>query len=115
MKIPIIFSGGYVIPVEEMKKIQLLAERYGAHIHMDGARLFHAAAALNVPVKEITQYTDTVMFCISKGLGAPVVHYYAALKNKSLKPEIYEKFLVVVCVRQELLQHAEFMLLNIMY
>ena len=66
------FSGGYCIPVEEMKKIRQLADRYGAHIHMDGARLFHAAAALNVPVREITQYVDSVMFCISKGLRAPV-------------------------------------------
>ena len=87
------FSGGYVIPVEEMKKIHLLAERYGAHIHMDGARLFHAAAALNVPVKEITQYTDTVMFCISKGLGAPVGSLLCGSKEQITKARNIRKIL----------------------
>lgn len=66
------FSGGYVIPVEEMAKLRAVADKHGAHIHMDGARLFHAAAALGVAAKEITQYVDSVMVCISKGVGAPV-------------------------------------------
>lgn len=64
--------GGYCIPVEEMRKIREVADRHGAKIHLDGARLFHAAAALNVEVKDIAQYVDSLMFCISKGLGAPV-------------------------------------------
>ena len=76
-----------------MKKIHLLAERYGAHIHMDGARLFHAAAALNVPVKEITQYTDTVMFCISKGLGAPVGSLLCGSKEQITKARNIRKIL----------------------
>lgn len=66
------FSGGYVIPVAEMAKLRAVADKYGAHIHMDGARLFHAAASLGVPAKEITKYVDSVMVCISKGIGAPV-------------------------------------------
>lgn len=66
------FSGGYCIPVSEMVKLRQVVDNHGAHIHMDGARLFHAAAALGVEAKEITQYVDSVMFCISKGLGAPV-------------------------------------------
>lgn len=65
-------AGGYCIPVEEMKKIRAVADRHGAKIHLDGARLFHAAAGLKVAVGDITQYVDSVMFCISKGLGAPV-------------------------------------------
>lgn len=64
--------GGYCIPIEEMKKLRKVADKYDAKIHLDGARLFHAASALEVPVKEITMYVDTVMFCISKGLGAPI-------------------------------------------
>lgn len=87
------FSGGYVIPVEEMQKIRLLADRYGAHIHMDGARLFHAAAALNVPVKEITQYVDSVMFCISKGLGAPVGSLLCSSKEQIAKARDIRKIL----------------------
>ena len=66
------FSAGAYIDVDRMKAIQELSKRYNVPIHMDGARLFHVAAALKVDVKEITQYVDTVMFCLSKGLGAPV-------------------------------------------
>lgn len=40
-------------------------------VHLDGARLFNAAVALNIPVSEIARYTDSVMFCVSKGIGAP--------------------------------------------
>ncbi len=64
--------GGYYIPVEELGKIRKIADRYGAKIHMDGARVFHAAAALDVEVREIAQYVDSLMFCLSKGLGAPI-------------------------------------------
>lgn len=64
--------GGYCIPVEEMKKIREIADFHGAKIHLDGARVFNAAAALNAEVGDITQYVDSLMFCISKGLGAPV-------------------------------------------
>ena len=66
------FSGGYCIDIETMKQIRHIADSHGAHIHMDGARLFHAAAYLHVPPAEICQYVDSVMFCISKGLGAPM-------------------------------------------
>ncbi|RHW39344.1 threonine aldolase [Lysinibacillus yapensis] len=66
------YEGGYFIPVEEMKRIRMVADHHEAKIFMDGARVFHAAAGLKVAVKDITQYVDSVMFCISKGLGAPV-------------------------------------------
>lgn len=66
------FSGGFCTPVEEMRKIRLIADYHGAKIHLDGARIFHAAAGLKVDVDDITQYVDSVMFCLSKGLGAPV-------------------------------------------
>jgi threonine aldolase len=54
-----------------MKAIYNLGKKYNIPIHLDGARIFNAAAALGVEAKEIAQYTDTLMFCISKGLGAP--------------------------------------------
>ena len=41
------------------------------HVHLDGARIFHATMALKMDVKEMTKNCDTVMFCLSKGLGAP--------------------------------------------
>jgi threonine aldolase len=49
-----------------------LAHARGIQVHTDGARIFNAAVALGVPVHELTQYTDTISFCLSKGLSAPV-------------------------------------------
>ena len=65
-------SMGKVVPLETMKRIYGLAHEKGIPVHLDGARLFHAAEALHVDVKEITQYCDSVMACLSKGLCAPV-------------------------------------------
>ena len=66
------FSGGYCIDLPTMRAIRETADRHGASIHLDGARLFHAAAHLRVPAEQICRYVDSVMFCVSKGLGAPV-------------------------------------------
>lgn len=79
------FSGGYVIPVEEMAKLRAVADKHGAHIHMDGARLFHAAASLGVEAKAITKYVDSVMVCISKGVGAPVGSVLCSTKEQIAK------------------------------
>ena len=49
-----------------------LAKSRGVRVHIDGARLFNAAVALGVPVTELTRHTDTISFCLSKGLSAPV-------------------------------------------
>lgn len=60
--------GGAVVPLESLASYRTL----GLPIHMDGARVFNAAVALGVPVSEITKHVDTVTFCLSKGLSAPV-------------------------------------------
>lgn len=65
-------SNGTVIPLSEMEEIRRVADRHHLQIHLDGARLFNAATALGVQAREITQFADTVMFCLSKGLCAPV-------------------------------------------
>lgn len=52
--------------------VQQLAQTRGIKIHTDGARIFNAAVALGVPVSELARYTDTISFCLSKGLSAPV-------------------------------------------
>ena len=49
-----------------------LAQSRGIKVHTDGARIFNASVALGVPVAELTRYTDTISFCLSKGLSAPV-------------------------------------------
>lgn len=65
-------SNGKVMPLEAMEAVRRCADRYRLPIHLDGARLFNAATALGVEAREITQYADSVMFCLSKGLCAPV-------------------------------------------
>ncbi len=63
---------GKVLPLEYMKKVYDIAKKHGLPVHLDGARIFNAATALQVEVKEIAQYSDTVSVCLSKALGAPV-------------------------------------------
>ena len=65
-------AGGTVTPHSTMQAIWAGAREAGLPVHLDGARVFNAAAALNLPVAEMTQGFDTVNFCLSKGLGAPV-------------------------------------------
>lgn len=65
-------SIGRVIPLNNMASIKAIADEREVPVHMDGARLFNAATYLQVDVREITQHCDTVMFCLSKGLCAPV-------------------------------------------
>ncbi len=64
--------GGVVVPLEAMAATRALADRNGLKVHLDGARLFNAAVALGQPATVLTQHVDSVMFCLSKGLGAPV-------------------------------------------
>lgn len=65
-------AGGAVLPVHYMDDVHQLAQKYEIPIHLDGARIFNAAVALGVEVKELTQYVDTVQTCLSKGLSAPI-------------------------------------------
>jgi threonine aldolase len=65
-------SSGRVVPLEAMDSVYGLAKSRGLHVHLDGARLFNAATALGVPASEIAARSDSVMFCLSKGLCAPV-------------------------------------------
>lgn len=65
-------SNGTVVPLARMKEIYDIAKKHNIPVHLDGARLFNAATSLSVDAAQITQYTDSVMFCLSKGLCAPV-------------------------------------------
>jgi threonine aldolase len=64
--------GGAVLTASYMAGVRGLADRYGLSIHLDGARIFDAAVALSVPPAELTRAADSVSFCLSKGLAAPV-------------------------------------------
>ena len=65
-------AGGTVTPVSVLEEIWDGAKSAGLPVHLDGARVFNAAAALGVPVADIVRGFDTAMFSLSKGLGAPV-------------------------------------------
>jgi threonine aldolase len=65
-------AGGVVTPVSNVAAIVEQAQKVGVRCHLDGARVFNAALACGVPVSALTSMFDSVMFCLSKGLGAPV-------------------------------------------
>lgn len=65
-------SGGRVIPIDVMEKTSDVARAHGLSIHVDGARIFNAVAASGVPADRYAAVADTIQFCFSKGLGAPV-------------------------------------------
>jgi len=64
--------GGAVIPLDNFKAIRAIAGEHGLKVHLDGARIFNASIASGVPVKEYAKQVDSVQFCLSKGLSAPV-------------------------------------------
>jgi len=64
--------GGYPLDIAYMQAVGDIARRHSLKIHVDGARFFNAAAALDVPVAELAADADSLSFCLSKGLGAPV-------------------------------------------
>ena len=64
--------GGVVLGLDYIQSIVDLAKEFGLYLHMDGARIFNAAVKLDIPVKKMVAGIDSVTFCLSKGLGAPV-------------------------------------------
>ena len=60
------------LPPEYLASIAAVARQYGLALHLDGARLFNAAVAQNIDAAELTRHVDSVTFCLSKGLCAPV-------------------------------------------
>ena len=84
---------GKVLPTDYIAKIPAFADQHGLATHMDGARIFHAAVALDLPVSEIVQHVDTVSVCLSKGLGAPVGSVLCGPKEMMAKALRWRKVL----------------------
>ncbi len=63
---------GVALPISYLQELKTLAHERGVSVHMDGARIFNAAAALGVDARDLAAEVDSVQFCLSKGLGAPV-------------------------------------------
>ena len=64
--------GGTVLTPQQTAELCAVAHRHGIPVHLDGSRIFNAAAALGIPAADLAAHVDTVTFCLSKGLAAPV-------------------------------------------
>jgi len=84
-------GGGTLYPVEGIEAICDRAHERGLKVHMDGARLFNAVAASGEPAARMVAKTDTVMFCLSKGLGAPVGSMLAGEAATMAEARLYRK------------------------
>lgn len=74
-------AGGTIVPLEVIEEICQLAHQRNIQVHLDGARIFNAAIALNIEPALLTKNVDSVMFCLSKGLSAPVGSILAGSKE----------------------------------
>ncbi len=84
-------GGGTIMPPEKMREVYQLAKELNLKLHLDGARIFNAAVACQCDVKEFTKSCDSVMFCLSKGLGAPVGSILAGDKEFIKRARKYRK------------------------
>ena len=84
-------SGGMVYPQETIDEICVEAHARGLKVHMDGARIFNAATARKTTVARIARDVDTVMFCLSKGLGAPVGSLLVGTAEAIEQARLYRK------------------------
>jgi threonine aldolase len=66
------FSGGQVLPIDDLRGLRRLADRHGIAVHLDGARLWNAHVATGTPLNDYGAVADVLMVSLSKGLGAPV-------------------------------------------
>lgn len=84
-------AGGTVYPTAQVEEICEHAHAAGLKVHLDGARIFNAATALGENVAQMTGKADSVMFCLSKGLGAPVGSMVVGSKTFMEKARIHRK------------------------
>jgi threonine aldolase len=84
-------AGGTVYSLRAIREIAEGAHERGVKVHMDGARVFNAATALGVSVREIAAPVDTIMFCLSKALGAPAGSMLAGPKDAIARGRLYRK------------------------
>ena len=84
---------GAIYPMKKIRTISQLAEERKLKMHLDGARLFNACVATGFAVKEYAKYFDSLTFCFSKGLGAPVGSILAGSKEFIKKAHRYRKML----------------------
>ncbi|NYF80454.1 threonine aldolase family protein [Granulicella arctica] len=86
-------AGGTVTPLAVMEEVWAGAKEAGLPVHLDGARIFNAAAALGTDMATLTSGFDTVNFCLSKGLGAPVGSLLVGTRKHIERARIFRKAL----------------------
>jgi len=86
-------AGGIPLTPEQLKGDWEVAKGHGLGVHLDGARVFNAAVALGIDVKELTRYADSVMLCLSKGLSAPVGSVVVGTEEFIKRARKYRKML----------------------
>lgn len=87
------FGGGTVYSPEEMSQLAKVAKENGLRVHVDGARIFNGAVSLKIPACRLIKDADSVMFCLSKGLGAPVGSILVGSRDFITKARKYRKML----------------------
>ncbi len=86
-------GGGKVFPLETMKEVRGVALGHDLPLHMDGARMFNACVAADIPPEEYAKQVDSLSFCFSKGLGAPVGSIVAGASEFIARVHRYRKML----------------------
>lgn len=86
-------GGGKVFPLDKMKEVRGVALSHDIPLHLDGARLFNACAASDIPPEEYAKQVDSLSFCFSKGLGAPVGSVVAGASEFITRVYRYRKML----------------------
>jgi len=86
-------GGGTIWHPSDIKTISDLAKSHGLRVHMDGARVFNAAVGLDLDVRKFTEHVDTLMFCLSKGLSAPIGSIVVGDKEFISRARKYRKML----------------------
>jgi len=84
---------GRALPLDYFDKVSQIAKKHELKVHLDGARIFNAAVALNVDVSEIAKYADTVSVCLSKGLCAPIGSVLVGSKDFIAEARIKRKIM----------------------
>jgi threonine aldolase len=84
-------AGGAVLPLDGIAAVRKAADETGTPLHIDGARVFNAAVALGVPASEIGKRADSIGFCVSKGLSAPVGSVLCGSKAFVERARVYRR------------------------
>jgi threonine aldolase len=86
-------AGGIIWPPDKIEEIHELAKKHGLNLYLDGARIFNAAVAMDLDVREFTQHVDALMFCLSKSLSAPIGSVVVGNHEFIIRARRYRKML----------------------